>query len=110
MQAESINDKSETDIIETQTGQFLLKGHLLHGNAKDITEKGVGLIRNAKNEILIDLNQLQDINTVSVAVLLQWIRTAKASDISLRLQSPPKKLLNIIAFSDLEELFKHYLI
>ncbi len=97
------NFKAENNLIR-------LHGDLLMSNAKELAQQGNDFIQNTDGDILIDLSQVQKISTVSVALLLEWIRTAHTHKRHLKIQSAPKKLLDIIAFSDLDELFSEHLI
>lgn len=102
-------DTKAPEVIEKEQGRFALIGDLLHENVKAITDKGQSLIINSNTDVIIDLRELGAVNTVAVAVLLQWIRTAKTHSIKLSIQAAPKKLINIITFSGLQPVFKEYL-
>lgn len=102
-------DTNAPEVIEKEQGRFALTGDVFHEHVKEITEKGESVITNSSSDVLIDLSELGAVNTVAVAVLLQWIRTAKTHSIELSIQSAPKKLINIITFSGLQPVFKEYL-
>lgn len=99
----------EPSITQKQEGYLVLSGDLLHEQAKDITDEGQQLIQSSNTDVIIDLSELGAVNTVTVAVLLQWIRIAQAHSINLSIQSAPKKLISIITFSGLKPVFKEYL-
>lgn len=100
---------SQTDIIEQTSGYWLVRGDALHEQAKMLAQKGSEIIENASSEVIMDLSELGAVNTVTIAVLLQWIRSAKRYDVALKIQALPDQLIRVIAFSDLEGVFKVYL-
>lgn len=91
-------------------GVLVLSGDLVITSANQLARKGKQLIQDADADILIDLSQVQTVSTVAVALLLEWIRTAKACNLNIKIQAVPQKLLSIITFSDLDELFAEHII
>ncbi len=89
------------------TSDFAVCGQALTAaDADALRRSGLALIEDASSDdIMVDLSQLKQANSVLVAVLLAWYRRSYQLEKSLRLTHPSPELQAIISFSGLDELF-----
>ena len=59
---------------------------------------------NGKEVLTIDLGEVTEVDSAGLALLLEWIRSARQKDLSLRLMHLPDKLLALARISEVENL------
>jgi anti-anti-sigma factor len=77
---------------------------LEHADAEAIRQKGNALIARADGEVTFDLGGLQRANSLTVAVLVDWYRTATLQQKGIVFANLSKEMRNIIEFSGLSDL------
>ena len=75
-----------------------------HADAEAIRHKGNELIAQANGQVTFDLAGLQRANSLTVAVLVDWYRTATLQQKGIVFANLSEGLLNIIEFSGLSDL------
>ncbi len=85
--------------------QWSLKGPLNVETISSIWRKGhEGISQTRSKEIELDLSQITDPDSASVALLIDWLRYAKRYHKTLRLHHVPKKMQDIIRLSNLQDI------
>lgn len=86
-------------------GQTLfVAGFINFDNAEQVYRQGVQLLSGlVKQNVSLDLSQLQSSNTIGLAVFIQWLRNASLQHVQL--VNVPEKMRDIIQASNLLEIF-----
>jgi phospholipid transport system transporter-binding protein len=93
---------SATLRLDGQT--LVVAGYINFDNAEQVYRQGIQLLSGlAKQNVLLDLSQLQSSNTIGLAVFIQWLRNASIQH--LKLVNVPEKMTDIIRASSLLEIF-----
>ncbi len=88
--------------------EWVLQGPLNVRTITRIWRKGYHLIDTAKvQQIELNLKDLTDSDSGSVALLIDWLRYAKAQDKTLHLHHVPKKMQDIIRLSNLQNILEY---
>ena len=91
-------------MAELISQDFSLNGEVTFENAEAYKERGRSLIDAAEHEVRADLSGLAKSNSVTVAVMLSWMRHAALSGKTVIFVNLANDLRNIIEFSGLREL------
>lgn len=83
---------------------FALAGEVDAGNFVQWQHRGEDYIAACEDVPCIDLSDLARSNSLTVALLLAWLRYAAGQQKSVRFAHSPASLRNIIQFSGLTEL------
>ena len=95
----------DTASISIDTNYVLSGGPLAMDDANQLSVAGREMIaQDLADEIVVDLSQLKQANSVLIAVLLSWYREAQFQEKTLRITNPPQSASAIISFSGLDEL------
>jgi anti-anti-sigma factor len=86
------------------TEQFELQGVVDFDNLAEIREIGDARIKVRSDDLLISLKGLMEANSVTVALLIAWLRSANNQGISIVYMDVPQELRNIIDFSGLTQV------
>lgn len=97
--------KVSTSIISTSANSAKLRGDLTMHTVADILPQGLDLLKQAKSNWRLDLAEVEQVSSAGVALLLEWLKAAEKSGITLELQDFPERMLSIIQISGLEPLF-----
>lgn len=82
-----------------------LSGDLTHVSVVDVLPQGLQLLAQAESEWLLDMQQVGQLSSAAVALLLEWLRAANKANKSLVLRNFPQHLWPLIRISDLETVF-----
>lgn len=82
----------------------MLTGALNADTALRWASEGQQWINKASNSCVIDLAQVDSIDSAGIAILLSWERYAKHQRKSLSFKNPPEKLLAMLQLYDLTEI------
>jgi len=69
-----------------------------------LRRRGLELIGAAAREITIDLSSVPSADSAGLALLVDWLARARASDKVLRYVEPPAALRSLAQLSDVERL------
>ncbi len=84
-------------------GRLVASGELSFETAAQALRQGDGLITRGGTWV-IDLSRIESGDSAGVAVLVEWLATARARDATLRYETIPPQMLAIARISDLEDL------
>lgn len=85
-------------------GVLAVSGNLDFTTVVSLREEGDKQIQRHQGELVIDLTEVESVNTAAMALLLSWFRTAKQAGIDLKYQNVPASLTAIAEMSDLDSL------
>ncbi|HLF67552.1 MAG TPA: STAS domain-containing protein [Gammaproteobacteria bacterium] len=92
-------------LLQHSNTQWSLKGPLNVDTIRRIWRKGhEGMKQTPGAEIVLDLSQISDPDSASVALLVDWLRYAKRHQKTIRLNHVPKKMQDIIRLSNLQDI------
>ena len=95
----------DTVSVTIDPSYVLSGGPLAMGDANQLSVAGREMIaQDQAEEIVVDLSQVKQANSVLVAVLLSWYREAQLQEKTLRIANAPQSASAIISFSGLDEI------
>ena len=79
---------------------------MLIGNAADLLAAGRDSLRSVppSERVLIDLGQVQEVDSSALSVVFAWLRTAARQGVGVRLVNPPASMLSLAEFYGVSEL------
>ena len=92
--------------VEFEQGQLWIKGRMTFDNADDLFKQGVALLQHQQTfPLAINVSDLEQGNTVALAVILQWLRRCRNPD-DLYVVHMSEKMQRIVAASNLQFLLR----
>ncbi len=82
-----------------------LRGDINVHSAAQIVAQGQNCIRQAQGEWCVDLQAVEQASSAAVALLLEWLRSARAQNKAFYIENLPAQLRPILGISDLEPFF-----
>lgn len=85
---------------------WALQGDLTVASINKVLQQGYKSIAKLGSgaELCLDCSGLKKVDSASVALLVEWLRAAKAKQVTLRFTKMPEMMQRIIQLSNLEEL------
>lgn len=83
---------------------LVLEGDVTADNAVMLRGMGESIINRMTSRGTIDLAALSSANTITLSLLLSWLRFAKRSNVSLTITQTPGKLFDMARVSGLESI------
>jgi phospholipid transport system transporter-binding protein len=90
--------------LRQQGDRLLLEGLVDFDNAASIHAAGLALVRQAGPSIVVDLSGVQSENSITVAVVVQWLRAAAAAGKRLSVAGAPSQFNAIVRVSGLSDV------
>jgi phospholipid transport system transporter-binding protein len=84
-------------------GRLVASGELSFETATEALRKGDQLLRQG-GDWVVDLSRIDSGDSAGVAVLVEWLATARAKGIAVHYEGIPAQMLAIARISDLEDL------
>ncbi|MBL8398485.1 MAG: STAS domain-containing protein [Candidatus Accumulibacter sp.] len=94
-------------MIEPVDGRLRVTTPMVIANARALLDAGRGLLNSASpasGTILLDLAGVDAVDSSALGVVLAWLRSAAAQNLSLRLVGPPANLLSLAKLYGVDEL------
>ncbi|MBL4762293.1 MAG: STAS domain-containing protein [Gammaproteobacteria bacterium] len=91
-----------TAAIKFENNQFYVSGVLCFDSVGDLNKQSRSLFLQASN-IHLDLAAVVSADSAAVAILLEWMRFAKAAGKDFKLDNIPPQILEIAAMSGVED-------
>ena len=85
--------------------QLSLIGEVNFDNADQVLQQGLILIKNAQSPLSVNLSQLAHGNSLVLAIIVQWLRSRTAQDVTI--SAVPPKMQGVIRASNLEFLIQN---
>jgi phospholipid transport system transporter-binding protein len=91
------------DIQRIAPDRLAARGDLAFATATRALRDGLALIPR-DTQCTVDLSQVTEADSAGLAVLVEWLATARARNSTLRYEAIPAQILAIASISDLDEL------
>lgn len=88
--------------LRTINGRLLLEGVVGFDNAAVLCAEGLALVGKPGPAIELDLSGLRSENSVTVAMVVQWVRAASQAGRELNVVSAPEQFRSIVRVSGLQ--------
>ena len=101
-------------MAEAQTGSafvavspdvYRLQAALTFTTVAGLRKEGVRLIESAAKQLTLELSAVPQVDSPGLALLIDWLATARARSRTLHYAQPPATLLSLAQLSDVEKLF-----
>lgn len=89
---------SALNIVDLGSDTFAVQGELTFASIDRQSVKSTGFLKTAKN-ITIDLSQVTNTDSAGLALMIEWIKVARANRTSLKFKGVPNQLLNLAKLS-----------
>jgi phospholipid transport system transporter-binding protein len=83
---------------------YRLEAPLTFATVAALRNPGLALIASAKTELTIDLEAVPQVDSAGLALLIDWLGTARARSCQLRYDKPGETLLALARLSEVEPL------
>src|SRR5690242_10575394 len=95
------------EVVLSQAGELNLNrlevsGAVTIDNVVTVAERGIVLLD--REDLIIDLGQITNVDSSAVSVLLQWEREARRRNRQIRFENVPQKLQSLIRLYGVSEL------
>jgi phospholipid transport system transporter-binding protein len=87
--------------VRQQGDRILLEGAVDFDNAAAIHAAGLELVRQSGPSVIVDLAGMQSENSITVAIIVQWLRVAASAGKTLSLADVPAQFRSIVGVSGL---------
>jgi len=98
---------AQLNILDAQNAE--LEGVLSHQVANQLEMAGIQAIEKAAGGVkswTVDFSKVTQSSSVGIAIMLSWLRSAKANKVDLSWKNLPENMQEIIQFSGLAPVFK----
>lgn len=89
--------------LNAADGRLVLDGVVDFDNADSVCKEGENLLRQSAGDIVLDVSGLASDSSITVAVIVQWARSAATAGKAFRLAGVPDQLAAIIRVSGLQQ-------
>ncbi|QXP84236.1 STAS domain-containing protein [Methylococcus sp. ANG] len=83
---------------EEAQGRYSVSGELTYATAPAALKRTLGLFR-GQTSVAIDLRKVARADSAGIALLIEWVRLARKSGASLRLENMPAQVENLVRVS-----------
>ncbi len=90
------------EVVPGEAGKLSIKGTVTIDNVVAVVEHGIVLFD--REDLIIDLAQVTDVDSSAVSMLLQWQREAGRRNRQIRFANVPRKLQSLIRLYGVSEL------
>ncbi|MDH5181583.1 MAG: STAS domain-containing protein [Gammaproteobacteria bacterium] len=90
--------------IEKQDNRLNVIGELNSQTVPKLWRESSAVIKSAGENLLFDLQGVSRSDSAGVALLIDWMRQARACALEIRFRNLPEQMLDIIKVSDLESV------
>ncbi|MFY9179328.1 MAG: STAS domain-containing protein [Venatoribacter sp.] len=96
---------SRLTLVEQNSQQAKLLGDLTLNSVPQVVELGQQLIKQAQHQWVLDMTAVEQVSSVGVALLLQWLRQCRQQQVQFVIVGLPQAMRPILRISDLEPIF-----
>ncbi|MEM7431308.1 MAG: STAS domain-containing protein [Pseudomonadota bacterium] len=89
------------------SGNITLTGAMTFDNAEAILQRTRAVVE-AQDTIVIDLTEVEQTDSASLALLLEWIAMARSTAGALQFQRIPERVLAIAETGEVSDLIRRY--
>jgi phospholipid transport system transporter-binding protein len=98
----TLSPGGEAGVNTAGVSKLSVRGPVTIDNVVVVAERGVGLFD--REDLIIDLGQITQVDSSAVSVLLQWEREARRRNRQIRFKNVPQKLQSLIRLYGVSEL------
>ena len=98
----TLSQVGELGVNTLSANKLSVRGAVTIDNVVAVAERGIVLFD--RENLIIDLGQVTDVDSSAVSVLLQWEREARRRNRQIRFENVPQKLQSLIRLYDVSEL------
>ena len=95
----------EAELRAAGDGRYVLRGPVVFATAAGLLETSRRLFGN-EPQLTVDLSEVTRVDSAALALLLEWLRRARAEGRGLRYEGLPEKLHAIAALSGVQKLLE----
>ncbi len=99
-----------TKLESISSTEARLVGDVTAATVSALVAPGQQLLQASGGKWQLDMAAVEKVSSVTVALLLEWLRYADKVGISLKVRNVPAELLPIIQISGLDEIFSDVLV
>jgi phospholipid transport system transporter-binding protein len=89
--------------VAVSPGIYRLQAPLTFASVASLRGDGIKLIESTP-QLTVDLQGVPHVDSAGLALLIDWLATARAGSHSLKYEGPPQTLLSLARLSDVEKL------
>jgi phospholipid transport system transporter-binding protein len=90
--------------VATSTGVYRLEAPLTFATVAALRNPGLALIASASGALTFDLEAVPAVDSAGLALLIDWLATARSRSCQLRYAKPAETLLSLARLSEVEPL------
>lgn len=94
---------SKTEILRVDGG-FKVSGELTFATVTEVLSESRRLFARAGDSIELELGEVTRVDSAGLALLIEWMREARALDKTIRFFDLPEQMMAIAAASDLDAI------
>lgn len=95
---------AEGAFVQVAAALTRLEAPLTFVSVAALHQPGIALIKAAGSELTFDLERVPAVDSAGLALLIDWLATARNHSCQLRFANPPAALLALARLSELEKL------
>jgi phospholipid transport system transporter-binding protein len=92
------------EVVSHEDGKLSVEGAVLIDNVVAVVTRGVALFN--REDLIIDLAQVDEVDSSAVSMLLEWRREASRRNCHLSFINMPRKLQNLAQLYGIGELIR----
>ena len=91
-------------LVSVSPGVFRLEAPLTFASVAALRKQGLNAIEAASDGLTIELNKVPAVDSAGLALLIDWLASARAKSRTLKYASPPETLLSLARLSEVDKL------
>ena len=95
---------SEAKLEALGAGRFRVAGDLVHATVDRLLGEDALLFDDGAAQIEIDLSAVSHTTSAGLALMLEWLRQARARNVAIRFSHVPTQIIGIARLSQLEDI------
>ena len=97
-------DAAHAAFVAISADVYRLEAPLTFATVAALRNPGLALIASAKSGLTVDLETVPAVDSAGLALLIDWLATARARSCQLRYAKPAETLLSLARLSEVERL------
>jgi phospholipid transport system transporter-binding protein len=91
-------------LVSVSPGVYRLEAPLTFASVAQLRKLGLSAIDSAPNGLTIELHAVPSVDSAGLALLIDWLASARAQSRTLNYASPPPSLLSLARLSEVDKL------
>jgi len=93
---------SALNIVDQGSDTFAVQGELTFASIDRNSIKSTGFLKTAKT-VTVDLSQVTNTDSAGLALMIEWIKIARANRANLKFKGVPNQLINLAKLSGFDQ-------